>query len=307
MDEYVMKRFYEAKEKFKNMNLKEFKSYCPTDDLIDPGTGWKAFDESMSVMDRYDHYRKLAHKIGYDADASYEAMVIARLVFPFASRGRGWYIAEQDGIVKTKNGKEININPYGLKYELRNDKYDFALSGDTMNSVAMTLMACSHLIKGNEELERLRDEFIKKYQTFGNFMLLPYQKGVSVNGSRGIEKSHDYFDIFLTAVAKRDLDSILNEKESLLMREFINKCIITNGGKYEDTFFLGDFLHYNLLVNYAELSGNDCCRFELWEGHDLDNVYPETPEQVKAFLTNATKMIEIRSEHIYKRLKGEMH
>ena len=307
MDEYVMKRFDEAKEKFENMSLEEFKSYCPTDDLIDPMTGKKAFDDSLTTFERYERFRKLGRKIGYDADASYEAMVIAQLVFPFASRENGWYIAEQDGIIKTKNGKEININPYGLKYELRNDKYDFTLRGDTMNSVATTLKVCSHLINGNDELEQLRDEFIKKYHTFGNFMLLPYRNGVSVNNSRGIKKSHDYFDIFLTAVTKNDLDSILNEASSRLMSEFINECTIMNCGKYYTPFFLLDFLHDNLLAGYIKLNGADRYRFELWEGHDLDNVYPETPEQVKAFFNNATKMIEMRSGHIYKCMKGEIH
>lgn len=293
--------FNEVQEKLSCMTIEEFKSCCPTDDLIDPRTGKKAFDDSLTTLERYNHYRKLAREIGYDADSSYEAMVIAQLVFPFASREKGWYIAEQEGVI-IRNGKEININPFGLKYELRNDKYDFTLRGDTMNSVATALKACSHLINGNAELEQLRDEFIKMYHTFGNFMLLPYRNGVSVNGSRGIGTSHDYFDIFLTAVRKRSLDSILNEASSHLMHEFINECIITNGSDDETSFFLE-----SLLLCYAEISDDVRCQFEFWKGHDLDNIYPETHDQVKAFFTNATKMIGIRSEYIYKRLKGELH
>lgn len=225
-------------------------------------------------------------------------MVIAQLVFPFASREKGWYIAEQDGIIKTKDGKEININPYGLKYELRNDKYDFTLRGDTMNSVATTLKACSHLICGNEELEQLRDEFIKKYHTFGNFMLLPYRNGVSVNSVRGVGKAKDYFDLFLTAVRNETTEDVLNDKAARLMYEYIDKTISTNG----DSRMKG-FLHLNLLESCIGYN----CGYKLWEEHDLEHIYPETSEQVKEFFTNATKMIEMRSEYIYKRLKGELH
>ena len=281
------------KDHFTKMNIEEFRNYCPTDDLIDPRTGNKAFDKSMSVMDRYEYYRKLAREIGYDADSSYEAMVIAQLVFPFASREYGWYIAEQDGIIETKYGKEININPYGLKYELRNNKYDFTLRGDTMNSAATTLKACSHLIDGDEELEQLRDEFIKKYHTFGNFILLPYRKGVSVNSARGIGKAKDYFDLFLTAVRKGTTEDILNDKAALLMLEYMDKTIGLNGDRK-----MRGFLHLNLLESCIAYNRG----YKLWEGHDLENVYPETKEQVKEFFTNAIWMIEIRGEKIYKKL-----
>lgn len=285
--------FYEMKDHFTKMNIEEFRNYCPTDDLIDPRTGNKAFDKSMSVMDRYEYYRKLSCEIGYDADSSYEAMVIAQLVFPFASREYGWYIAEQDGIIETKYGKEINISPYGLKYELRNNKYDFTLCGDTMNSAATTLKACSHLIDGDDELEQLRDEFIKKYHTFGNFILLPYRKGVSVNSARGIGKAKDYFDLFLTAVRKGTTEDILNDKAALLMLEYMDKTIGLNGDRK-----MRGFLHLNLLESCIAYNRG----YKLWEGHDLENVYPETKEQVKEFFTNAIRMIEIRSEKIYKKL-----
>lgn len=336
--EFVMKCFDEAKEKFVSMSLEEFKSYCPTDDLIDPRTGTKAFDDSMTTLERYERFRKLAREIGYDADASYDAMVIAQLVFPFASREEGWYIAEQDGIIKTKNGKEININPYGLKYELRSERFDFSLRGDTMNSVATTLKACSHLINGNAELEQLRDKFITRYHTFGNFMLLPYRNGVSVNSTRGKGKSKDYFDLFLSAVTNGTTEDILNDNAARLLHEYIVWNYSDGDIKMKDYFdfidtliyrtpeilgdeaaqllheyvvyhfsdkdiMMKDFIHFNLLEN----SIDDKCCYKLWEGHDLDHIYPEMPEQVKAFFINAAKMIEMRSEHIYKCMKGELH
>ena len=291
-----MRSFNEAQKKLADMTIEEFKGYCPTDDLIDPRTCKKAFDEGMSVMDRFEHYRKIARGIGYDADSSYEAMVIAQLVFPFASRENGWYIAEQEGIITTDSEKKIKINPYGLKYELRNDRFDFSLRGDTMNSAATTLKECAHLINGDDELEQLRDKFITRYHTFGNFMLLPYKKGVSVNSARGLENAKDYFDLFLTAVINGTMEDILNDTAAQLLNEY-TEFIFSNGDSK-----MKDFIRLNLL----ECCIDDKCSYKLWEGHSLENVYPETKEQVKAFFTNAIRMIEMRSEDIYKTLKGEL-
>ena len=109
-------------------------------------------------------------------------------------------------------------------------------------------------------------------------------------------KAKDYFDLFLTAVTNGTLEDIFNDEAAQLLSEYM-EFIFSNGDSK-----MKDFMRLNLLERCID----DKCSYKLWEGHSLDNICPETKDQVKEFFTKAIRLIETRSEDIYKNLKGEL-
>lgn len=336
-----------ANEIIMNKNENDFVFYDVVGTAINPITMQPLVNMQGSTMEKYNAFRN--NKIDYDADSSIEAVVMYEKIFPFVNEISRKSICPQKG----------GFNKYGLKYELANKEKGSGVSfrGDTLNTVATTNREYCKLINrlqpvnphwSADDIDWPKEalEFIDVYHTPGNFWILPYIEGISVNCDRGIGAAKDYFDLFLLAIYQYysciegrkveyeniNLIKVMNNKEKVVrffevyLKAFImNKqetCTINPCGidkiasKKDKNKVLGwnEFIENNYLQDYVEvdLEGNYGMPKELWCGHfDMFNStlfpYPTTKSQFTEFWKNATEIIRKRGHRIYNVLhKGDV-
>ena len=309
-----------------NHSKSGFAGYDVVSDCIDPRNGKHLFDPASTSYERFSTFRN--NDIDYDADASIEANVIYDRTF-------GSIINRLDKkSIRTEQDLLGRYNRYGLKYELGDPDSSGGLSfrGDTMNSVATTNRAYywSHKELHNDKKmdgfpwpnETLK--LMDLYHTPGNFMILPFREGFSINCARGTGSTHDYFDLYLLAIYnfylkqnERDpynditLGSVLkNDKELVLFMTDYLLPFMEDDKDMTDNVLPGwqSFIEKNLFRDFV--GQNEYGYFdrpkELWEGHFNDppetNGKPATEEQFMQFYTNAADSIRKRSGRIYDRL-----
>ena len=326
-----------------NKNEQDFITYDVVKDAIDPTTKMPLVDSNGSTMERYNAFRN--NKVDYDADSSIEAVVMYEKIFPFINQISEKSVCSQTG----------EYNKFGLKFELRNKEIDtgFSFRGDTMNTVATTNREYCRLINRlqpvnphwtADEIKWPKEalEFIDAYHTPGNFWILPYIEGMSVNCARGIGAARDYFDLFLCAVYnyflslnrkekeydRITLKKILSENTVRLFEIYLNSFLrnddadpeiyplgsekIKNNFRKNQLLGWKEFIDDNLLQDYVEVNedGSYGAPKELWEGHfttfnDTFYPYPITTNQFIEFWVNATSLIKKRGARIYAVLHSE--
>ena len=321
-----------------------FACYDVVNDCIDPGSGRKLINPEDECYARFMAFRN--NEIDYDADSSLEACVIYDKVF--------------GSIINRLDKKEIRLQPdpdhrynrYGLKYELGEQDCTggLAFRGDTMNSVATTNRAYywDHKELHNEQKmegfpwpkEAL--DLIELYHTPGNFMVIPYREGLSVNKARGIGNTFDYFDLYLLAIYNFFLEQNGEQPEEnitlgyvlghrtkleLFMKYYLLPFIEddkhrfgTSGCQLVDDIEDCGGLISNVLPGWESfveknmfhdfVGSNAYGHFgkpnELWDGHfakpDAGYGKPYKEEQYMQFYTRAAEAIKKRSERIYDKL-----
>lgn len=313
----------------------EFVEYDVVSSCIHPLTKAPLYCDSDSTMQKYNTFR--TNEIDYDADASLEAVVAYEKLFPFVNR-------IEDRVIRTQK----SYNVFGLKYELgeANCTGGVAFRGDTMNSVATTnkmyFFEHKDIEKENFEWPKEALDFIDVYHTLGNFMVLPFINGLSVNRERGIGPSKDYFDIFLLAIynfyaecagkeikyKRATLLKVLRDKRTAMffanyLREFIevDRCRFSEintqliddieDGSMNICYVIPGweaFIEENLLQDYVTTGPYGRFRMpkELWKEHfdlyERDVAYPYGDEKTIEFWKNATEMIKKRSARMYNEL-----
>ncbi len=321
-----------------------FACYDVVNDCIDPGSGRKLINPEDECYARFIAFRN--NEIDYDADSSLEACVIYDKVF--------------GSIINRLEKKEIRLQPdpdhrynrYGLKYELGEPDCTggLAFRGDTMNSVATTNRAYywDHKELHNEQKmegfpwpkEAL--DLIELYHTPGNFMVIPYREGLSVNKARGIGNTFDYFDLYLLAIYNFFLEQNGEQPEEnitlgyvlghrtkleLFMKYYLLPFIEddkhrfgTSGCQLVDDIEDCGGLISNVLPGWESfveknmfhdfVGSNAYGHFgkpnELWDGHfakpDAGYGKPYKEDQYMQFYTRAAEAIKKRSERIYDKL-----
>lgn len=328
-----------ATEHVMNRSELDFELYDVVNDCINPITGKPLVNFMDPTLERFYAFRN--NDIDYDADASLEANIIYEKIFPFMN----W-------MDKKVIRPQSEFNGYGLKFELGEAGCTGGLSyrGDTMNSVATTNRAYYW-----EHKEMHGREFIwpkealtlmDVYHTPGNFMVLPYRKGLSVNQVRGTGESKDYFDLFLLAIYNFFLkangmegdDSVslayilkYDGKLVRFMTVYLSAFIELDKKRFSehDCQFIDDiadtsmlisnvlpgweaFVEENLLHDFVE--PNEYGHFgrpkELWKNHftTYNKCYgqPYREEQFVEFWTNAAEWIQRRSKRIYHALHNDL-
>lgn len=321
-----------------------FACYDVVNDCIDPGSGRKLINPEDECYARFIAFRN--NEIDYDADSSLEACVIYDKVF--------------GSIINRLDKKEIRLQPdpdhrynrYGLKYELGEPDCTggLAFRGDTMNSVATTNRAYywDHKELHNEQKmegfpwpkEAL--DLIELYHTPGNFMVIPYREGLSINKARGIGNSFDYFDLYLLAIYNFFLEQNGEQPEEnitlgyvlghrtkleLFMKYYLLPFIEddkhrfgTSGCQLVDDIEDCGGLISNVLPGWESfveknmfhdfVGSNAYGHFgkpnELWDGHfakpDAGYGKPYKEDQYMQFYTRAAEAIKKRSERVYDKL-----
>lgn len=328
-----------------NKNKEDFVFYDVVSDAINPETGEALVNNQGSTMERYNAFRN--NKVDYDADSSIEAVAMYEKSFPFINVVSPKSICTQKG----------DYNKYGLKFELRNKETDGGVSfrGDTINTVATSNREYIKLMNklqpvnphwSADDIDWPREalEFIDAYHTPGNFWILPYMEGISVNCDRGIGAAKDYSDLFLLAVYQYYLgiNGRLGKYENINLRKVLNnkvntvrffeiylKSFIKNEQEDIEIYPCGideilsekaknrisgwkEFIDNNFLQDYVEVDryGNYGMPKELWKGHfDMFNAtsfpYPKTEAEFIEFWTNALELIINRGGRIYETLHSE--
>lgn len=346
MEGFIMCTIENAYENVMRHTRSRFACYDVVSDCIDPRSGEKLINPEDECYARFTAFRN--NEIDYDADTSLEACVIYKKVF--------------GNIINRLDEKEIRLQPdpenrynrYGLKYELGEPDCTGGLSfrGDTMNSVATTnrVYFWEHKELHNERKmegfpwpkEAL--DLIELYHTPGNFMVLPYREGLSINAARGTGNTHDYFDLYLLAIYNFFLEQNGQEKEGkislgyvlghntkleLFMKYYLlpfiedDQCrFYTSGRQFMDDIEdcndlisnvvpgWESFVEENLFHDFVGRNayGHFGKPNELWDGHfarpDAGYGKPYTEEQFMQFYTRAAEAIKKRSDRIYDRLHG---
>ncbi|MGN0435422.1 MAG: hypothetical protein ACI4D8_02195, partial [Wujia sp.] len=215
--------------------------------------------------------------------------------------------------------------------------------GDTMNSVATTNRAYywehkemhgSDFVWPKEALK-----LMDVYHTPGNFMVLPYRNGFSINQARGTGNAKDYFDLFLLAIYnyflemngesgdyKVSLDYVLKYDRRLVMfiKDYLRPFIEEDRCRFSeyDCQFIDDIADTNMLISniipgweaFVEenllqdfVKSNEFGHYgipkELWKNHftTYEKCYglPYREEQFMEFWNNAAEWIQERSKRIY--------
>lgn len=321
-----------------------FACYDVVNDCIDPGSGRKLINPEDECYARFIAFRN--NEIDYDADSSLEACVIYDKVF--------------GSIINRIDKKEIRLQPdpdhrynrYGLKYELGEPDCTggLAFRGDTMNSVATTNRAYYWDHKELHNEQKMEGfpwpkevlDLIELYHTPGNFMVIPYREGLSINKARGTGNSFDYFDLYLLAVYNFFLEQNGDQPEEnitlgyvlghrtkleLFMKYYLLPFIEddkhrfgTSGCQLVDDIEDCGGLISNVLPGWESfveknmfhdfVGSNAYGHFgkpnELWDGHfakpDAGYGKPYKEEQYMQFYTRAVEAIKKRSERIYDKL-----
>lgn len=320
-------------------NELDFELYDVVTDCINPITGKSLVNFTDSSLDRYYAFRN--NEIDYDADSSLEANIIYEKVFLFVNR-------LDKKVIRPQKDYDGRYNRFGLKFELGEHGCTGGLSyrGDTMNSVATTNKAYywSHKeIHGDKFIwPREALKLMDIYHTPGNFMVLPYRNGFSINQARGTGNSKDYFDLFLLAIYnyflqmngvdgdyRVSLDYVLkyNNKLVMFMTDYLRPFIKDDRCRFSehDSQLIDDiadtsmmisniipgweaFIEDNLLQDFVEQNEFGRCGRpkELWRNHfttfEKNYGVPYKEEQFIEFWTGATDMIEKRSRRIYEAL-----
>ncbi|MCR5734149.1 MAG: hypothetical protein K6G22_06010 [Lachnospiraceae bacterium] len=330
-----------AKDSLMSLEKEDFILHDLVLDCIDPRTGKPLVDPSDSTLTRFYKFRK--NEIDYDADSSIEANVIYENVF-----GRIMNRIEKKVIRRQYDNNDL-YNKFGLKYELGEPDCRGGVSfrGDTMNSVATTTRA---YFWAHKEMHRTRkredfpwpkeaQNLMDLYHTPGNFMVLPYIKDISINKSRGVGNTRDYFDLFLLAVynfflekngqtpeEKMSLRYMFNndERTELFMTYYLMPYINDDMRRFdtipcqlvddiEDSSRLIDyvvpgwesFVEKNYLQDFVSTGHYDHYSkpLELWRGHfeekSIRYALPCQEEEFFEFWENAADRIKKRSARIY--------
>lgn len=248
-----------------------------------------------------------------------------------------WHIAGNpsfDGTCFSNSLKDFDGDHTRLAYAIDKLLYgdlqipDFILGqtykGDTINTFR-TLFGNRFLYKENgetkvenefkfnEEEKQKRNAFFYKYQTVGNFYVLPSEtilyglKNQSINSYRGsVSNWKDYFDVFLgkleTCLKNTDVYNS-DEKflQKLLQKEGCNKKFFSefckgNVDKFLETFRLG--MYSSQLYNHH---GNQYLGYRYYDG-DI-KVYKEFAFN---YVDIATELIDERSIIIVDQLKDHL-
>ncbi len=326
----------------------EFASYDVAEDCIDPRNGNKLINPNDECYERFKAFRN--NEIDYDADSSLEACVIYEKVF-------GNIINRLDNKeIRFQSDPENRYNRFGLKYEMGEPECTGGLSfrGDTMNSVATTNRAYYQDHKELQNDKKMEGfpwpkeilELIDIYHTPGNFMIIPFIEGLSLNSSRGRGKSHDYFDLYLLAIYNFFLENNGMEPEENVRLEYLFGCEtkLELFMRYFLLSFIEDdkhrlsnassqiadessdcnelvsnilpgwesFVEKNLFHDFVRRNGfgHFGKPIELWDGHfanpDAGQGKPHKEEQYMQFYTRAARAIKKRSERIYDYLHAKI-
>ena len=222
-------------------------------------------------------------------------MLVYEKAFSFVHEGEERELCQQD---------DIKYNMQGYKYEIGNRKNRIIYRGDTMNSVATTLNRYYFSFGKDALLPDAAIKHINLYHTAGNFMVLPFQYGLNINGQRGIGLSHDYFDLYLLAVYNWYMDI---DGEWTLKKIFRTEANVTFLEEYLSLFKENGlpswnvFVEKNLFQDWVSLKdGKYGMPKELWEGHFQGDVFPKTIEQFESFWMNVNENILKRGNRVYK-------
>ena len=323
------KKIEDTYKRVMSLTKKEFINYDVVSDCIDPRNGEYLIDPGAGSYERYSTFRN--NDIDYDADASIEANVIYDRVF-------GDIINRSDKkVVRIENDPMDRYNRYGLKYELGEPDCIGGLSyrGDTMNSVATTNWA---YYLGHRELHNDRKmdgfpwtdealELMDLYHTPGNFMILPFREGLSINCARGLGNTHDYFDLYLLSIYNFYLEQNGGEPYNNISLSYMLKYdrkLVLFMTYYLLTFIEDDkdvagnalpgwqsFVEKNMFHDFVKQNENGYFDLpnELWDGHFSDpeaaGGKPGTEKQFMQFYTNAADLIRKRSGRMYDSLHKE--
>ncbi|MBQ9870793.1 MAG: hypothetical protein IJM27_02585 [Eubacterium sp.] len=278
------------------MNLFDLK-----DAIYDPSTENFMFTGQEDILEKYEAYRKTDLRV--DADSQLYTMVLFWQYLPFVQEG-GWMPAlqpdEKSETCDARTGEKnriIQTNRDGLKFELFRESRDsdaaYTLRGDTMCSVATTLRQFRFRFGKKADIPKWFLDMIQVYHTIGNMILLPYVQGGSVNSSRGIGPSHDYFDLFLLAIYNY-CNGINGENEWTLHRALLhNECAVDCMKQYiselntdpEHTLW-DQFIEKNYLQDWVKEKddGGYGKPYPLWKDHfQSGSVFPKTPEEFEEF------------------------
>lgn len=298
----------EAIENILSLTKDEFIRHDVVGDCIDPYTQKPLLNGDETPMEKYQSFKNA--NFDYDADVSIQAMCAAREAYaPLFEEGGdkdGWYFQPQDDY-------DYKYNKEKLKLEIKNDSKTYTYRGDTMNTIATTLGEFRRIFGTTVELPEEADRLADLYHTFGNFMLLPYRSGSSINRLRGFKKSHDYFDLFLLAVYNSYFTSAAQAEKSWKMVDILgeNSRALTLFFEYLGQIYglekysgWNHFIEYNLLQDYVELNpdGSFGKPKELWNGHFTGDVMPKTMDEFKQFWKNAADRILARGARIFEKL-----
>lgn len=321
-------------------NEEEFIKYDVVSDCINPNNNRPLVKTGDSILSKYYAFRH--NKIDYDADASLEANIVyERVFYPIINR-------LDEKRIRKQCDNEGRYNKYGLKYELGEPDCKGGLSfrGDTMNSVATTNRA----YYWRHEEAHMQEEFpwpkealrlIESYHTMGNFMILPWRDGFSVNQARGCGESKDYFDLYLMAIYNFFLEENGKKPANEISLKFLLKynhklctffkiyltmfidddnCYPEKHGQFiddiEDNCIVRSqvlpgwqsFVEKNLFQDFVNPNeyGQHGIPKELWSNHfkeyKANNGLPRKEEQFLEFWQNAADLIEKRSARIYEEL-----
>ena len=224
------------------------------------------------------------------------------------------------------DGDRINI-VYAIGYLLYHDSNlpNGLTLGDSMNYSGDTINTFRTLFgnrfkndkqNGEEKVEslfhfsesekKIKNEFFRTYQKFGNFYVLPNgsKAGDTLNKYRGIQDDYrDFFDIFLYQLdlclkgraADIDLDSIV--KEPKLNSDFFKKYADIK--QFCQQFYLADYLQID--YNHPKTLNEKKCYWYSFISLGI------TEEEYKKFafgyITKATELINKRSKKIIEILK----
>lgn len=300
----------EVIEKLLSLTKDEFIRHDVVEDCVNPHTQKPLLNGDETPMEKYQKFKNA--EFDYDADVSIQAMCVAREAYqPLFEKGgdkEGWFFYPQDDY-------DYKYNKERLKLEIRNAGKTYTYRGDTMNTIATTLKEFRRIFGTAAALPEEADRLADLYHTFGNFMLLPYRSGASINQIRGIKESHDYFDLYLLAVYNSyftsavkaekvwEMADVLGENSALtLFFEYLAQVygMEKSGWKH--------FVEYNLLQDYVEVNpdGSYGKPKELWKGHFKGDVKPKAMDEFQQFWRNASDRILARGERIFKKLHGQV-
>lgn len=325
----------DAAERVMNRSELDFELYDVVKDCINPVTGKPLVDFMSSTLTNFYAFRN--NDIDYDADASIEANIIYEKLFSFVNR-------VDKKVIRPQMDNYGRYNRYGLKFELGEPNCTGGLSyrGDTMNSVATTNRGYYWLHKEQQGKFVWPEEAIRLmevYHTPGNFMVLPYREGFSINQARGTGDTRDYFDLYLLAIynffleaAGRQsiyevsLDFVLKYNRSLVtfMTQFLTPFIEEDKCRFseKDCQLIDDiadtsmlisnvlpgweaFIEDNFLQDFVKLNeyGHYGEPKELWKGHFVTynkcHGKPYKEKQYFEFWTNAAEWIQRRCKRMF--------
>jgi len=224
------------------------------------------------------------------------------------------------------DGDRINI-VYAIDYLLYHDSdlpNGFTLgdgmnySGDTINTFR-TLFGnrfnndkqngeeyVESLFHFSESEKKMKNEFFRTYQKFGNFYVLPNgsKAGETLNKYRGIQDDYrDFFDVFLNQLdlclkgyaADINLDSIV--KEPKLNKDFFNKYADIK--QFCQQFYLTEYLQLDY-KHPKTLNNKKCC----WKTfYSLGITEDDYKNFAFGYIAKATELINNRSLRIVEILK----